>query len=773
MGDRIDEPPAPSKRPKRFRWRHTLYARASLLLLLGGAALVGALIALSTRLVDESVDRLLVERTDFARTVGGLIELHLLGDLQHLGGRVAPLLREGAEPDRLAEALASEYPLTFFQEGVVVLDARGEPLVALPSGPRQILAALDLMALAERAGQGAPVISPVVHIPVGDRPVLVAMMAIAGEGGATVGYVAGVLQPTATDLLSEVGQVRGIAATELELIDAGGTVVASTANRTLYRSGDHGEVLEAAITDRREFKGRCHSCHEQGDSMHRRTDVMAFAPLPTLGLGLAVYQKEDEALAPAFALRQQLSRIVGVVVLFVVFMGFAVHSVVRPVVRLTRAVDALETRGETARLPSFGRDEVGRLARSVELWRGRMVESLAAAEASQARERAEADSVRQHLAALEDIAKKARTDADVESLLTASLDHILRAAPLAAGVLRLQWGVDQFEVAIGAESEAQRRLSEIARQTQPGRGDRESSGAFAFRQLAASERRGAGTRAVCSYVTPQGMRVAVAMESPGMVEVRGERWVRSLVYHACMGAMNRILADRDKQRQREQERYLRGVLDAQEEERSRIARDLHDTIAQDLAALRLDLERQAGRLEPGDFRRDIEALEARTARILQTTRGILLDLRLTVLDSLGLVATLQWHLERVGREHGLRGTLSVDGEERALGYYLSVALLRIFQECLNNVVQHAEAEHVFVTVAFEPTTVELTVEDDGRGFQPVQDESGAHPSGGLGLLGMRERARLLGGTLTLESSPGEGTTVRVAVPESQLQEEAA
>jgi signal transduction histidine kinase len=739
-------------------------------LLLGGGALVGALAAMSGRLVDASVDRLLDERLDLARTVGGLVERRILGELEHLTHRAAPFLAPGRDAE-LRAALAQEYPATLFSEGAIALDAAGAPRIVLPSGPGQLEQVLDLRALAERAATlGRPVISPLVHLPVGDRPVVVALQTVRDPKGAVIGTIGGVVQPTATDLLRDVAEIRGGAVTDLELIDANGIVLASTARRGLYESGDHESVLVEAIERKRDFKGRCHSCHEQDDAEPADIHVMSFAPLPTLPLGLAVYQPETAALAPAFDLRRQLVMVIAVVAIFVVFLGFAVHSVVRPVVRLRRAVDRLEA-GTDGRLPAFGKDEVGTLARSLEHWRGRMMEAMAALDDNRRVTAAQARAVRRHLQALEEIAASG-AGGDLDAVLSAGLQHLLVTTGRTRGALRLSWGDQVYELADDIAPQVAATLladaEALPRPPQP----RHDGGAEVVHCVTATRAVGAAEPHILAHLfSPLGAHL-VAVLSGGADELQvPEQRIHSLLFHVCMTATAHILRGREALVQKQQERYLRGVLDAQEEERARIARDLHDTVAQDLAALRLELERYALRLDQPAERAAVAALEARAAGALRTTRAILLDLRLTVLDSMGFVATLQWHLERLGREHAIRGALSIDGDERPLGYYLSVALLRIFQECLNNVVQHAHAEQVFVTLAYEADQVSLIIEDDGAGFA---EDKAARPGGderGLGILGMHERTRLLGGTLTITSRPGEGTAVAVTVPSNGLADE--
>jgi len=241
------------------------------------------------------------------------------------------------------------------------------------------------------------------------------------------------------------------------------------------------------------------------------------------------------------------------------------------------------------------------------------------------------------------------------------------------------------------------------------------------------------------------------------------------LHQIAMSATNLLLRDAEAGRQQQQERYLQGVLEAQEDERRRIAHELHDTVAQDLAALRLEIERLADRADAPVLRARLGKIEQQALDMMGTVRNILLDLRLPPLEAMGLAWTLQEYLERVEREHGIRGVLSVDGDDESVGYEIAVPLFRIFQESVQNVVQHADAGHVVVTLTMRDAALDLTIEDDGKGFETATwcgpDAEGHR----LGLLGMEERARLLRGSFDVSSQPGEGTTVHVNVPRATEQ----
>jgi signal transduction histidine kinase len=207
------------------------------------------------------------------------------------------------------------------------------------------------------------------------------------------------------------------------------------------------------------------------------------------------------------------------------------------------------------------------------------------------------------------------------------------------------------------------------------------------------------------------------------------------------------------------------TIQAQEAERRRVARQLHDELAQSLTGLMMSLDALAPRLAKTDaeVRRQLERTRAIVATALDQTRRLILDLRPSMLDDMGLVSATRWYAESHLTDRGALVVFRSEGPARRLPSEIETAVFRIAQEAIHNVARHAEARQVAVRLLWAPAAVTLVVEDDGRGFEPAEvrvDASGA----GLGLLGMRERAELIGGRLAVTSQPGTGTRVEVFVP---------
>jgi two-component system sensor histidine kinase DegS len=212
--------------------------------------------------------------------------------------------------------------------------------------------------------------------------------------------------------------------------------------------------------------------------------------------------------------------------------------------------------------------------------------------------------------------------------------------------------------------------------------------------------------------------------------------------------------------------YLQEITRAQEEERKRIARELHDDTAQNLIALLHQLENLL------NDRNDLPLKEAQTLwsfyerirDILQEVRQFSRDLRPSILDDLGLLPALEYITEDIKGNYWIDVNLTVFGTERRLSPEAELLLFRIVQEALRNVAKHAKASKAEVRVEFAPASVKLSIIDDGMGFE-LPDNLGSLPqSGKLGLTGLRERAQLLGGTLKIKSELRKGTTVVVEAP---------
>jgi signal transduction histidine kinase len=211
---------------------------------------------------------------------------------------------------------------------------------------------------------------------------------------------------------------------------------------------------------------------------------------------------------------------------------------------------------------------------------------------------------------------------------------------------------------------------------------------------------------------------------------------------------------------------FRRVVAAQEAERQRIARDLHDETGQALTAIGMGLRGLSGKLSARNKNalHTLHKLETLTADSLQELQRLMTDLRPSHLDDLGLSAALRWYSTKLQEHSSLHIRVDIHGEECDLDDAMKITIFRIIQESLNNVLKHAQATNVNIHVHFEEKDVRISVFDNGVGFDrdQVQQRRTNRPS--LGLAGMEERAALLGGTVSVQSRPGYGTEIEALIP---------
>jgi signal transduction histidine kinase len=228
----------------------------------------------------------------------------------------------------------------------------------------------------------------------------------------------------------------------------------------------------------------------------------------------------------------------------------------------------------------------------------------------------------------------------------------------------------------------------------------------------------------------------------------------------------------------EQKEALKGelyrrIVDAQEAERQRIARDLHDETGQALTAIGMGLRGISTGVKNGNKQkqtvRTLHDLETLTAHSLQELQRLIADLRPSHLDDLGLLATVRWYANNVKERSNLEIEIISSGEEKTICPEYSTSIFRILQEALTNITKHAEATKVLIHIIFDPDEVHITVEDNGRGF----DMHGITRQQSWGLIGMEERATLLDGKFYIRSKPGDGTMLEIIIPYCPIHREEA
>lgn len=210
------------------------------------------------------------------------------------------------------------------------------------------------------------------------------------------------------------------------------------------------------------------------------------------------------------------------------------------------------------------------------------------------------------------------------------------------------------------------------------------------------------------------------------------------------------------------------LIQAQETERKRLSRQMHDGPAQELSnfILQTEIAMRLFEVDQEKARAELSNLKGAAATTFQQVRDFIFDLRPMMLDDLGLAPTLKRYCNTFREKNKLDIVVSVSGSERRLESYMEVMVFRAMQELLNNVVQHAQATQIKVQLDMGRESIRLTVEDNGKGFDEEKVESGQ----GLGIKVIRDRADMLNGEFELDSALGQGTRVMLSLPAAELSE---
>ena len=215
--------------------------------------------------------------------------------------------------------------------------------------------------------------------------------------------------------------------------------------------------------------------------------------------------------------------------------------------------------------------------------------------------------------------------------------------------------------------------------------------------------------------------------------------------------------------------YVADITKTQEEERKRIARELHDDTVQSLIAMGQRIELIKETLDdPEEARARLSEVRSMVTGVIASVRQFSRDLRPLTLEDLGLPASMQYLVNQLAQSEGIEVNLKVEGEPEGLPADMEVAIYRILQEALNNVKKHAYATQVKVTALFTQSQIKLTVQDNGQGFEVPETLTDFASNGSFGMMGLQERAKLFGGNVIVRSHPNQGTTILLIMPRQSV-----
>lgn len=485
-------------------------------------------------------------------------------------------------------------------------------------------------------------------------------------------------------------------------------------------------------------------------------------------------------------IRRSLGRTTGIITglaVLAMLVGWVAVSalsrfITRPLVSLTQGVHRLGSGYLEEVVPVASGDEVGDLARAFNRMAANLrmtIEQLRASEEGYRRRARD-------LAALNAVAQAISHQTDLEHTMERALNKVLEVAEARAGWVCLARENNRPPLLIAYQG----LPLEIARQGMAlCFGDCLCSQALRNHDLQPmivtpladtcpikGMDLGEGRQAVCHTVIPLAAKgrvlgvLSVVGHDPAcfgdeMLELLG-----AIGRQLGVAAENARLWDELRRREALRGQLLNKVIVAQEEERRRIARELHDETSQSLASLVVGLKaaQAALSIDPARSEEILNGLRASISQTVKELHNIIYDLRPTLLDDLGLIPALRWYAESRLEAHGVEVELGIKGTARRLPPEVETALFRIAQEAMTNVVRHARASQVRLGLEFGTEAVAIHVWDNGCGFEVEETLDAEDGRRGFGLLGIQERATLLGGAFEVHSQPGKGTELRVQVP---------
>jgi signal transduction histidine kinase len=738
---------------------------------------VGIFSFVAIRAVRQSVDTMLDDRLTLAQLTADYINDKLANIMAEVSAAAVHLDGSQREPGSAVgqlDAVAARLAVKV----VNVWEVGGDGVVRwskLPLGAVNGFEFSIYPTVRETLVNGTASVSGLVPVPgTGIPVVLVSAPGPADAAGGPVALVVAV-DVAQSSIAWLVRPVRLGATGYVEILDQNGIVVARTEpgpEPVAFEVSDHSGRFADLIVAGAPTRGVCHSCHEPGFVVQRR-DVLAFAPLSVAKWGVGVRQSESEAFTPIRELRQNLLLAgLGMLVIVAMFMILTTRDVVGRIQLLTAASRRIARGDLVTAIAPVGEDELGVLAGTLDEMRIKLRSSYG-----------ELEQRTNELSALlevSEILSMVPSSADLETALDEALDRTLattRADAVAvflrdeekgAFVCRAHRGLSAEYATAASYRPGEGLVGEVAR----------TGEAISVPDISADPRTPPPDPAVA-----EGLKGFAGVPVRSKHSVLGVLSVATRVVHEfsphdlrmldgiggqIATALENVRLNQEIQRRDELRReLLREVLAMQEEDRRRIARELHDETSQVIASLTANLEAIAGVL-PKDAEKAeklVRKTQALSVTILDEIQRLIYELRPSLLDDMGLVSAARWLAENNLEAGGVAVEFKTVGKARRLSSAVEVTLFRVIQEAMNNITRHAGAKKARVTLYFKKLSIMVRVSDDGLGFDVEEAINTRDRPRGLGLLGMRERVELLNGTVGITSVPGGGgTVVEVKIP---------
>lgn len=753
-----------------------LQKKISLLVLAGLVVALGLFSFLGIQSLNESTQRILDQRLAVARILANNIDETMTHALEHLQSVVRRL--DDLPTYEEFVSLVSPLPEILTDTGVtlqnlVIIDGSGRVKQVYQTSPDIIGADWSQLPEVRRTLEtGSPALSNQLTEPQTEAQMILAVAPILNGKGEVLGLLAALVDPGQSSMqtVSQMVQVGNTG--YVEIVDGNGLVIARTEPGVpprLLEKSDHPGRFTDLIKEGKAVVGTCHRCHEVNQELQRHRDILAFAPLSTVTWGVAIRQSEDEALIPTRQLEARLF-LLGIILLIgaLLLVWFMTQGVVKPLRTLKEAAQKVAIGDFNAVVPLKRRDEIGQLSLSFYT----MTQELA-------KSRNELVSRNKELTALSSISVAVSQSLDLKHLSEIALQNVLEVTQTTAGCIFLPGAEgNRLELVISLGSSGIFDCEKSGRTT----GDCACHQVLRHRQtLMVSD------ALQCPMLDNDATGETVGFASIPLkskdrvlgimnVACSGERYFtendfelfNSIGFQVGLALENSLLYSESKQKEELRGQLLSGVINAQEEERKRISRELHDESGQTLTAAIMNIESIESLVpsKESGLKEKLQGVKALIGHTLEDLRRLTHDLRPMALDDLGLASAIRAYVKNRLEPMDIQVIFESKGlnTSRRLSQAIETALFRIVQEATNNIVSHADAHKVVIHLSVEDDMIRAIVEDDGKGFDADSVFISEPKRQLLGLLGIKERVALLGGTFSIKSQRHQGTRLVVAIP---------
>ncbi len=754
-----------------------LQKKISLFVLAGLAAALGLFSFLGIQSLNESTQRILDQRLAVARILANDIDRTMIHALTHLHSVTSKLndIPDYGEFVSLVTPIREILADTGVSiQNFVLIDANGKVKHVYVNNPDIIGSDWSqLPEVNQSLATGLSSITNQLTEPQTKMQMILALAPILNSKGKITGIVASIVDPAKSTINTFGEMIQAGNTGYIEIVDGNGLVISRTEPGVplkLLEQSDHAGHFSDLIKEDKAVVRTCHRCHEVNQGLQRRRDIIAFAPLTAVPWGVAIRQSEAEALAPTRQLEMRLLPL-GIVLLAgaLMLVWFVTQSVVKPLKTLKVAAQKVAIGDFEAAVPLKRNDEIGQLSLSFYT----MTQELA-------KSRDELVSRNKELTALNSISVAVNQSLDIRYLSETALQNVLEVTRTTTGCIFLP------------DSEG-KNLELIVSHGSSGVFSCETSGNAAgncacYQVLMNRQTLMVNDAVQCPMLHKDinGETVSCFASIPlkskdrvlGIMNVAGSgdrsftesdfELFNSIGFQVGLAMENSLLYSESRQKEELRGQLLNSLINAQEEERKRISRELHDESGQTLTAAIMNVESIEGLVPTKDpvLKEKLQGVKSLIVRTLEDIRRLTHDLRPMALDDLGLASAIRAYVKNRLEAIGIQVQFESKGlnSSRRLSPAIDTALFRIVQEATNNIIKHADARKVGIYLSIENEKIKAIVEDDGKGFEPDSVFTSGSSSLSLGLLGIKERVALLGGTFEIKSRRSQGTRLVVEIP---------